>query len=83
MDISSGDLKSSNLNGADQVNVLSTNKTGSNNGIHVYDSKVYCSNDIRILMVTILPVISTKVIHSNAVKIFSVFYFNETRKFIL
>lgn len=83
MDSVRGDLKSSNLNGTNPIKIVSTHSKSTNGGISVYDSNIYCSNYYRILMVTILPEISTKVIHTDDRPIRSVLYFHTNRKFIL
>ncbi|CAC5362614.1 LRP8 [Mytilus coruscus] len=60
-----GDLKSSNFNGTNVIDVHRTNTIRLNRAIHLYGNTVYCVNDRQILDVTVSPSTTVNVIHSD------------------
>ncbi|VDI79589.1 Hypothetical predicted protein [Mytilus galloprovincialis] len=80
MEYQKGDLESSDLNGANAIKVVSTNKTRTNIGINVYGSKIYCSSGNQILKVTVSPITMAEVIHTDTTGINSVLFHDGKNK---
>lgn len=80
MEHDKGNLKSRNADGTNDK-VYSTNTASKNVGIHVYDSKIYCSNNRRILMVTLRPATTVNVLYADTGQVLSVIYHDEQCKY--
>lgn len=82
MEYSSGDLKSSNINGENKIKVVSTNAASTNIGIHVYGSNVYCATGTTIINVTTTSTMIKNIIYSDPERIFTVIVFKEKCKYM-
>lgn len=78
MEYSSGDLKSSNVNGDNEIEVVSTNAASANIGIHAYGSNVYCATGTTIINVTTTSTMIKNIIYSDPEFFFSVIVYKET-----
>ncbi|CAC5408638.1 VLDLR [Mytilus coruscus] len=76
MEHDKGNLKSRNVDGTNEK-IYRTNTASANVGIHVYDSKIYCSNDRRILMVTLRPATTVNVLYTDTGRVLSVLYHDD------
>ncbi|CAC5419443.1 VLDLR [Mytilus coruscus] len=82
MEYGNGNLKSIYFDGSNVSIVISTNTTNGNGDIDVHGSTIYCSNDLNVLIVEVLPITTANVIHTERGRILGVLYYEEKRKFI-
>ncbi|XP_071150585.1 low-density lipoprotein receptor-like [Mytilus edulis] len=76
-----GELKSSSLNGTNIIDVFSTNKTRRNIGIYVYDSNIYCTNDLQLLKVASSQAATSYVIHEDTAQTLGVLLYDEMGRY--
>lgn len=76
MEYSTGILKSSTYTGGNVISVINTNISSLNGGIHVHGSRIYCTNNLRLLMVTVSPTVHATVVYVGTDQIDAVMFYN-------